>query len=104
MEDLNTISEKVKQILEDEPAARDSDNLLFWKIAHDTLEGQGLDIDTMSFTELFLSLNSYGIPKFETVGRIRRKIQSDFPELKGTGRITAARELKAESFRAYAHE
>lgn len=104
MEDLTNISEDVKHCLVDHPATRNSDNLLFWTLAHDALAKKGIDIDRISFTDVILSLNRYGIPKFETVVRLRRKIQSDFPELKGCKEITEGRSDKEQEFIEFANE
>ena len=104
MEDLESITSEVRQCLDDNPRTRDSDNLLYWMIAQDILQKQDIDIDRMGFTELFLSLNSYGIPKYETVVRIRRYIQRKYPELMGTERIEKARAHRSEVIADYVRE
>lgn len=74
MNNLTNASALVKDILTENPAARDSDNLLFYLACKKILADHGKNIDTIGFGNLFLSLHKYGLPQFETVGRVRRKL------------------------------
>lgn len=94
----------VMDILTYEPSTRNSDNLLFHQICKTILSNQGIDISDMGFTELFLSLKEYGIPQFETVGRIRRKIQSECPKLQCNEIVGMEKSLIQDSFCNYGKE
>ena len=88
-------------ILIDDKSSRNNDNYLFYLVAKKILGSKGIDIDRIGFKELFLSLKDYGIPPYETVGRIRRKLQCDFPELSGNEKVSIQRSLSEEAFADY---
>lgn len=94
----------VMDILTYEPSTRNSDNLLFHQVCKTILSNQGIDISDKGFAELFLSLKKYGIPQFETVGRIRRKIQSKCPELQCNEIVGMEKSLMQDSFCNYGKE
>lgn len=104
MHNLSTTSELVKDIMTVNPGARDSDNYLFYLVCKKLLADQEIDIEDMLFTKLFLSLPAYGLPQFETVGRVRRKIQQEYPELQCSEEVRIGRSMKQDSFMDYATE
>ena len=104
MDNLSTTSAMVHEILVNEPASRNSDNLLYYLICKMLLAEQGENIDTIGFGKLFLSLKGYGLPQFETVGRCRRKLQQEFPELQGLEKIRSGRMNLCENFKEFAME
>lgn len=67
----------VKQLLEENEAARSSDTVLYTAVC--------LEINPMAmttpFAEVILNLDRYGLPPFETVRRTRQKVQEEHPEL-----------------------
>ena len=101
MEGFTNTSSLVMNILTSEPSTRNSDNILFHQVCKTILSNQGIDINDLGFTELFLSLKGYGIPQFETVGRIRRKIQSECPELQCNEIVGMEKSLMQDSFCNY---
>lgn len=104
MNNLTNASALVKDILTEEPAARDSDNLLFYLVCKKILADHGKNIDTMGFGKLFLSLRQYGLPQFETVGRVRRKLQQTFPELQCSPAVAMNRASGKDAFTNYAKD
>lgn len=104
MTDLQSTTELVKDILTENPDSRDSDNFLFYLVCKKLLGDQGMDIETMGFTKLFLSLHGYGLPQFGTVGRVRRKLQQQFPELKCSYNVGVSRSMNEALFEEYAIE
>lgn len=104
MNNLTNASALVKDILTEEPAARDSDNLLFYLVCKKVLADHGKNIDTMGFGKLFLSLRQYGLPQFETVGRVRRKLQQTFPELHCSPAVAMNRASGRDAFTNYAKD
>ena len=104
MDNLTTVSALVQDILVNEPDSRNSDNLLFYLVCKKLLADQGEDIETMGFGKLFLSLTGYGLPQFETVGRCRRKVQQEFPELQCSLDVAMSRASSRDSFAAFGRE
>lgn len=104
MKELETTSALVKEILITNPSSRNSDNLLFYLVCKKILADHGKNIDEMGFTKLFLSLKEYGLPQFETVGRIRRKLQQTFPDLRCSLEVAINRGMNTDAFIEYAKE
>ena len=104
MDNITTITALVQEILTNEPNSRNSDNLLFYLICKKLLLEQGKDIDTIEFGRLFLSLKAYGLPKFETVGRCRRRLQQEFPCYRCSDEVAMVKSLKEEEFRQFVTE
>lgn len=104
MNGFTNTSALVMNILTSEPSTRNSDNLLFHQVCKTILSNQCIDINNLGFSELFLSLKDYAIPQFETVGRIRRKIQSEYPELQCNEVVGMEKALMQDSFCNYGKE
>lgn len=102
--DFTSTSSLVKDILSSEPTTRNSDDHLFHAVCKYILSNQGIDINALGFSELFLSLKDYGLPQFETVGRIRRKLQNEYPELQCNEIVGMEKSLIQDSFRDYMKE
>ena len=101
MDNLTTVSALVQDIMVNEPDSRDSDNLLFYLVCKKILADHGKNIDTIGFGNLFLSLHKYGLPQFETVGRVRRKLQQTFPELHCSPAVAMTRASNRDAFTDY---
>lgn len=104
MQGFTNISALVMETLTSEPLTRNSDNLLFHQVCKILLERQGVDIELLGFSKLFLSLKKYNLPQFETVGRIRRKLQHDITGLGCNQATSIERGLNEDSFRQYAKD
>lgn len=104
MMDLNTLSEMVLELLADDFKARQSDDYLYYMICKTILQKNGHDIEQFTFSQLILSTNEYGLPKYETVSRARRKMQQTYPELKCSKKVEQAKNEKEEAFIEYALE
>jgi len=52
----------------------------------------------------FLHIAEYGFPSYETVGRARRKLQANHPELCGNSNVEAQRMLNEQVFRDYGRQ
>jgi hypothetical protein len=102
MDEITNTSELVMNFLINDKRSRNSDNYLFYLVAKQILESKGIDIDKMGFKDLFLQVKEYGLPQFETVGRIRRKLQHDHPELSGSDSVSMIRTLNQDAFREFA--
>lgn len=62
----------------------------------------GFDVGGYPFASALINLASWGIPSIETVGRCRRKLQHDYPELCGNDTVEGFRTVKEAEFRDYA--
>ena len=88
----------VKYVLEKEPRTRNSDNLLWLEVIK--LVNQGVLRKPMA--EVLQNLNGYGLPSIETVGRCRRKLQAEFPELRADKTVEGFRSELEDAFRELA--
>lgn len=104
MNEFTNTTELVQSLLTNDSKSRNSDNYLFYMVCKILLGKQEVNIETIGFGELFLSLKEYNLPQFETVGRIRRKLQHDMPELACCEAVGMERALKVDAFRDYARE
>jgi len=76
----STAKNKVIDTLTNYPKSRDNDNLLvclIWK------EEIGVDIKTVPTNTFFNIMSSGKLTAYETIRRIRAKLQSEDPELRG---------------------
>lgn len=104
MDNLKTTTDLVKDILKNNPSARNSDNVLYYCVLSKIGKRNGIDIENMSITTFFLHLKEYGFPQFESVRRTRQKIQACHPELSGCDTVEAHRTANEEVFRDYARQ
>ena len=81
MDNLKNVSALVKDILEQDRKARNTDNHLYLKVLEYYSVKYGLDISTMTVPELLKELDQHILPGFETVRRSRQKVQASYPEL-----------------------
>lgn len=96
----------VKYILENNPKTRDDDCLLWLE----TIRKVAIDNETPDFTKTmniatFLSnvkLSAY--PQYETVSRVRRKLQRRYPLLQASNFIKETRAATEKQFRQYAQK
>lgn len=97
MNDLKSISAKVKMILEEEPATRNSDELLYVKVC----QQYNPSISVFPFGTVLPNYRTYGLPSMKSVERARRKVQEKNEHLKACKIVKECRaenELKYKSF------
>ena len=99
---LKKTSELVHELLINEPACRNSDNILYWRVLQVIGYQKKIDVSKMSVPALLFHMRDYGIPSIESVGRARRKIQEHNPELRADDTVEAYREVLEEEYRRYA--
>lgn len=88
----------VKDVLKRNPEARDSDNILYLEVI-ETIKPES---SKQSIEEFLLSLNKNKLPTIESVGRMRRRIQEDNPELQGSEKTRKRRrQLEEEYYEHY---
>ena len=100
MDDLKNTENIVRAILQDNPDARNSDNILYeayigkvnpWVLVRPV-------------RDYFLYFSDFGLARFESVSRIRRKLQEEEKELRGVEQVQKWRRENEKEFREYAKE
>lgn len=82
---MRNLADTVKRLLIEYPEARDSDNVLYVKMAE--LKG----CSNVPFNHLMLNLKDYDMPSLESIGRARRKVQEYNPQLQASEPILKIR-------------
>lgn len=88
----------VKEVLETNKMARNSDMALYIKVC----EKVNPTVLSKPFWVVLMNLKELNLPNIETVGRARRKMQELHPELAGDADVEAQRMINEEVFRDYA--
>lgn len=85
---------------EKDEETRDDDMLLYLKVCNAYLKGAG----AMPLAEVMTQYKYLGLPSFESVCRIRRKLQAKHPELAGNRHVRRVRAKGEKDYRNYAKE
>lgn len=104
MSELKPITTLVKDILEHDTQARNSDSFLYFKVLEHQGQQKGVDIHSMSVTTFLLRMADYGFSPFETVRRARQANQAKYPHLAANAAVTENRKAMEEEYREYARE
>lgn len=88
----------VKKVLEEKPYTRSDDFALVYEVFKEFLP----DIDNMKFKDIMLYHKEYGLPYFESVRRVRPKLQNQYPELLPPENVIQARQVEEMEYREYA--
>lgn len=91
---MNNVKEIVRSVLTDEPATRNDDALLYYKVARQIVP----DVGCKSFLTVMCNMKALGLPQMETVRRHRQKAQQLYPELAADANTEAARELEQDKY------
>lgn len=100
MEQLSTIEDNVKSILEQDEDARNDDMTLYLRVCDTYVK----DMGNAPFATVMLQYKLFGLPTFESVSRTRRKLQRQNPELLGSTRVQKQREMLEQVYRKYSKE
>lgn len=100
--ELQTTTELVYEILLRCPEARNSDNVLYLQVLKEKGLQKGINLENMSVLSFFMKIKELGVPSIETVGRCRRKIVEQHPELAGNDTVEGFRKANEETFKEYA--
>ena len=95
MSKINTIHNKVLNILETKPNTRADDYVLILEVLKEYID------PNMSLATLLLHHAELGIPSIETITRARRKLQEQYPHLVDADAKLIRKEEEKE-FREYA--
>lgn len=102
--ELKNTTALVKDILEQDQKARNSDSFLYFQVLKRLGKEKDLDLDYVSVTVFLLNMSEWGFPPFESVRRARQKLQAEFPELSANKKVAAHRAENEEAFRQFARE
>ena len=97
---LRSTTMMVRQVLVAVPTARNSDNVLYIEVVR--LIDQ--HILRLPLAVVLQNMKEYNLPTIETVGRCRRKLQAQFPELRANKAVEEFRSGLKEEFREWAGE
>ena len=92
----------VRELLENIPATRDDDNLLWWKTLEITGNFYEIPVGKLTVEYVLTRIYEMRLPTFETVSRARRKLQEKYPHLKGSEGARKRRREKELLFEEYA--
>ena len=102
MHELKSTTQLVRAILENDEAARNSDNYLYLKVVQHFGSLRNIQAEAMPLADFLLDMGNLGFPGFETVRRTRQKVQREFPELASAEAVKGFREAREDAFREYA--
>lgn len=100
MRDIETIEEIVKGVLEENPSTRNSDTILYEAVCRE----MNPTACTLSFSTVMTKRAELGLPKYDTVGRARRKLQQKDKALRAIEKVTDKRFDNWKLVRDYATE
>lgn len=100
MLNLKSIEGNIRVILERDDDARNDDMTLYLRVCNAYVKGTG----SLPFETVMLQYKLFGLPNFESVSRLRRKLQSEYPELLGSTRMQQTRQEQEQAFRKYVKE
>ena len=96
--ELRSTTDIVKEILEKDDFARNSDDYLYFMVCRHKNE----IMVHLPFWKVMLNRKQYKFPSFKSVERARRKLQRSHPEFYGDADVEAQRELNEEVYKEYA--
>jgi hypothetical protein len=95
---MKMLEKVVKRYLEQDENTRGSDDILYCEV----IEGFfGYSLDDLSAKTFLLNYRKCRLPTVETVGRCRRRLQAQYPELKPTHDVEVARRKCEKTFFDY---
>ncbi len=98
MRDLYRIQDIVQDILQNDEEARGNDHHLYYEVC------KKVDKEVLSIPlgAVLTGFNNYNVPNIESVGRARRKLQAQFPDLRPKKKIEEMRLENKIAFEEYA--
>lgn len=100
MNELRNTTKLVQQVLEEVPAARNSDNVLYMEVVRIINQS----VLRMPLAVVLQNMKTFNLPSIETVGRCRRKLQAEIPELRADKTVEEFRTELEDAFREWAGE
>lgn len=91
----DNITDIIKKALMDSQQARNNDKVLYCIV----IEALSKGATEKPFGEIMLNLEELGLPCYDTVTRLRRKVQAVHPELRACDKVQDYRTAKEEKCR-----
>lgn len=104
MDNLKTTTKIVKNILENDKQARNSDSYLYLKVLEQTANQKGIMLHRITVPSFLMYGSEMGFVGFETVRRTRQKVQQHYPELAACEAVAEYRMENEAAVREYARE
>lgn len=103
-ERLNTTKALVKEILENDDEARNSDNYLYLRVLKTiaSKNGDSIDLNRITVPTFLMSMEKMGFPPFESVRRTRQKLQEKCPWLAASDEVERFRDENEEVYLEFA--
>ena len=101
--ELRDIKAIVRAVLQDEPQARQNDDTLYFMVCKRVMESQGISVYRLTFVQAFQG-DGCGLPKYESVVRLRRMVQRANPELQPQKTVKDNRAKREADFAEYARK
>ena len=95
---LYEVKALVKEVLEENEKARNSDNILYVHIAYML----NPSVARLPFGEVMARLDGYGLPPFESVRRTRQKLQAERPDLRPCDEVELFRAENETAYKEFA--
>ena len=102
VKELQTIQDIVKNILIKNEKARNSDSFLYLEVLKVLGNQKGIDVASLSVPLFLTDYQGAVFPPFESVGRARRKMQAEFPELSGNEFVKKHRKKNEQIYKTFA--
>ena len=96
---FRNLTEMIKEILEQQPETRSSDNKLYIEVLKRCTNQNVLNMPVQLF---YQNLTEWQLPSIETVGRCRRKAQQENPNLKASVEVNNFRYDRETEFIEFA--
>ena len=102
MSSLNKYSKVVRQVLREIPYTRNSDEALYVHVINRLAREQGVSlISQLPLAQFFNVRQALSLPTIESIGRMRRKAQEEFADLRAISDVEAQRMLLEEEWRRF---
>ena len=98
IKELKKTTAIVKDILENDTVARNSDDYLYYMVCRRIDE----IVVHLPFWKVMLNRKQYKFPSFKSVERARRKLQQIHPEFSGDPDVEAQKMINEEVYKEYA--
>lgn len=100
MESLARVEDIVMDVLLENKAARNSDHFLYIEV----IKKVNPEALHEPFERVLSCFSDYGLPRLETVGRLRRKAQERYPDLRGCDQVKTWRKENERNIKEYVKE
>ena len=99
---ISKYKDSVRYVLETKPYTRDSDNFLYLEIIKIIGERMGVSIHSMSLADVMNLAENGTVPGYDTIARLRRKVQDEDPELMCSRNVRSMRIDREKAIREWA--